>query len=132
MKEEISKLININVDLLTAWQASKRIQSGLSHHHSNSKDKYIKLKRKDGTLTDNPEEQVQIQSDFFGKEIFGRNAPYDDDAVNDLKEIETNISMADPISLVELKETLKKQRIENLREETAYRLNSTNYSTMKI
>ncbi|MCP4744862.1 MAG: hypothetical protein GY874_01800, partial [Desulfobacteraceae bacterium] len=55
MKEEISKLLNIKVDPLTAWQASKRIQSGLSHHHTDSKDKYTKLKRKDGTLTDNPE-----------------------------------------------------------------------------
>ena len=67
MKEEISKLLNINVDPLTAWQASKRIQFGLSHHHSDLKDKYTKLKRKDGTLTDIPEEQVQIQSNFLEK-----------------------------------------------------------------
>jgi len=48
MKEEISKLLNINVDPFTAWQqASKRIQSDLSHYHSDSKDKYTKLKRND-------------------------------------------------------------------------------------
>ena len=105
MKEEISKLLLINVDPFTAWQAYKKIQSGLSHHHTDSK-----LKRNDGTFTDIPEEQVKIQSDFFGKEIFGRNAPYDDDAINDLKEIETNTSMADPISLIELKWALKKAK----------------------
>ena len=110
MKEEISKLLLINVDPFTAWQASKKIQSGLSHHHTDSKGKYTKLKRNDGTFTDIPEEQVKIQSDFFGKEIFGRNAPYDDDAINDLKEIETNTSMADPISLIELKWALKKAK----------------------
>ena len=80
--------------------ASKTIQSGLSHHHSDSKDKYSKLQRNNETLTDIPEEQVKIQSDFFGKEIFGRNTPYDNDTIKDLKEIETNISMADPILLI--------------------------------
>jgi hypothetical protein len=59
MKEEISKLQDIRVDPFTAWQASKRLQKGLSHHHSNSKDKYTKLKKSDGTLTDKPEEQVR-------------------------------------------------------------------------
>ena len=41
------------------------------------KEKYTKLKKSDGLLTDLPEEQVQNQSNFFGKEIFGRNTPYD-------------------------------------------------------
>jgi thermostable 8-oxoguanine DNA glycosylase len=44
MKEEISKLLLINVDPFMAWQASKKIQSGLSHHHIDSKGKYTKLK----------------------------------------------------------------------------------------
>ncbi|MCP4744834.1 MAG: reverse transcriptase family protein, partial [Desulfobacteraceae bacterium] len=98
----------ISVDPFTAWQASKRLQKGLSHHHSNSKDKYTKLKKSDGTFTDIPEEQVKIQSEFFGKEIFGRNAPYNEAAVEDLRQIETDFSIADPISLAELKATLKK------------------------
>ena len=75
-----------------------------------TKTKYTKLKRNDGTFTDIPEEQVKIQSDLFGKEIFGRNTPYDDDAIHDLKEIKTNDSIADPISLEELKEALKKAK----------------------
>ena len=62
-----------------AWQASKKIQSGISHHHKDSKEKYTKLKKQDGTFTDKPEEQVKIQSDFFGKEFFGRNTPYNDE-----------------------------------------------------
>lgn len=57
------------------------------NHHSdskNAKNEYIKLKN-NGTLTNIPEDQVKIQSDFLGKEIFGINAPYNDDgAVNDL------------------------------------------------
>ena len=81
MKEEISKLQGISVDPFTAWQANKRLQKSLSHHHSNSKDKYTKVKKSNRTLTDKPKEQVKIQSDFFGKEIFGRNAPYDNDAI---------------------------------------------------
>ena len=100
----------INIDPYTAWQATKRIIAGLSHHHSNTKDKYTKLKKSDGSLTDIPEEQVQIQSNFFGKEIFGRNAPYDKQAVKDLQQLETNNSIADPISLEELKNTLKKAK----------------------
>ena len=57
-----------------------------------------------------PEEQVKIQSDFFGKEIFGRNTPYDEAAVEDLRQIETDFSIADPISLTELKATLIKAK----------------------
>ena len=51
---------------------------------------------------------MKIQSEFFGKEIFGRNAPYDEAAVDDLRQIETDSSIATPISLAELKATLKK------------------------
>ena len=90
MREEISKLQGISVDPFTAWQASKRLQKGLSHHHSNSKDKYTKLKRSDGSFTDILEEQVKIKSEFFGKEISGRNAPYDKAAVDDLRQIESD------------------------------------------
>ena len=53
---------------------------------------------------------MQIQSNFFGKEIFGRNAPYDKQAVKGLQQLETNDSIADPISLEELKNTLKKAK----------------------
>ena len=100
----------IRIDPYMAWQASKKIQSGISQYHKDSKEKYTKLKRKDGTFTDIPEEQVKIQSDFFGKEIFGRNAPYDDEAINDLKDIEVNTSMDDPISLSELIVALRKAK----------------------
>eukprot|EP00979_Chaetoceros_neogracilis_P006568 scaffold1338_cov272-Chaetoceros_neogracile.AAC.26 len=103
-------LINISIDPYTAWQASKTIQAGLSHHHLSSKQKYVKLKRNDGTFTDDPKEQVKIQSDFFGKEIFGRNAPFDNEAVENLRQIDTNISIANPISLDELKDALKRAK----------------------
>jgi exonuclease III len=110
IKSEISKLQNISIDPYTAWQASKTIQAGLSHHHLSSKQKYVKLKRNDGTFTDDPKEQVKIQSDFFGKEIFGRNAPFDNEAVENLRQIDTNISIANPISLDELKDALKRAK----------------------
>jgi hypothetical protein len=53
---------------------------------------------------------VKIQSDFFGKEIFRRNAPFDNEAVENLRQIDTNISIANPISLDELKFALKRAK----------------------
>ena len=60
-------------------------------------------------LKDIAKEQVKFQSDFFGKNVFGRNVPYDNGIINNLKEAETNIStsMVNPILLIELQEMLK-------------------------
>ena len=75
LKEEhieklVNKLENIDVDAHAAWQASLQLQAGLSGHHIDTKNKYIKLRDKEGNLTANPAEQVQIQGDFFSKQIF--------------------------------------------------------------
>jgi len=50
---------------------------------------------------------------LFGKDIFVRNAPYNDYVINNLKEIKktTNSSIVNPtISLAEQKEALKKAK----------------------
>ena len=104
----------------------------------NSKDKYTKLKKADGSFTDMPEEQVKILSEFFGKEFWKRTlekkaavyASYDEAAVDDLRQIDNNLSIVEPISLAELKATLKKQSTENHQVRTEYRLKYTNISTM--
>ena len=106
-KQEISRLEEINVDPFTAWQATKKILAGLSHHHSNTKD--IPNSRK--SIDHSPTYLRRTSANpkrFFEKEIFGRNAPYDKQAVEDLLQLETNYSIADPIFLEELKNTLKK------------------------
>jgi len=93
-------------------QAWKTIQSGISHHRKDSTKKFIKLKKKNnGTLTDVPEEQLRIQSEFFGKEIFGRNTPFDKEAINSLKQIDTVNVIANPmITIDELENALKSQK----------------------
>jgi hypothetical protein len=72
----------MNVDPFTAWLSSKLLQASLSHHCIANTNKYIKLRDKNGNLTAKPADQVQIQIEFFRKQIFGQNAPFEPDTVN--------------------------------------------------
>ena len=100
---QIRKLENINVDPYTAWQSSKLLQAGLSHHHIDNTNKHIKLRDKDGNLTAKPADQVQILGEFFSKQIFGRNSAFEPAAVNKLRSIPVNTAIADPITMDKLK-----------------------------
>ena len=99
-----------NVDPFTAWQSSKLLLVGLSHHHVNTKDKHIKLTDKDGNLTAKPADQVEIQGKFSSKQICGRNSAFEPTAVNKLRSVPVNDSIADPITMDELKSALKKAK----------------------
>lgn len=107
IESQTKAIEGINIDPLSAWNAMKTIQKGISHHHTDSSLKYIKLRRENGTLTDNPQEQVKIQSKFFGDEIFGMQALYDQNAIDDLPQHITNISIDKPIDENELNNALK-------------------------
>ena len=99
------------MDPFTAWQSSKLLLAGLSHHHVNTKDKYIQLKDKNSKLTAKPADQVQIQGEFFSNQIFGRNSSFEPAAINKLQTIPVNTAIANPITMVdELKTALKKAK----------------------
>ena len=53
---------------------------------------------------------MKIQSIFFGKEIFGRNVPYNKKAIEDLPQLEVSTSIVGPISLEELENFKKSQK----------------------
>jgi len=110
IRKMINKLEKIDVDPFTAWQSSKLLLAGLSHHHVNTKDKYIQLKDKNGKLTAKPADQVQIQGEFFSNQIFGRNSSFEPAAINKLRTIPVNTAIAAPITLDELKTALKKAK----------------------
>jgi len=93
MRKMINKLEKIDVDPFTAWQSSKLLLAGLSHHHVNTKDKYIQLKDKNGKLTAKPADQVQIQGEFFSNQIFGRNSSFEPAAINKLQTIPVNTAI---------------------------------------
>jgi hypothetical protein len=76
IRKTINKLEKIDLDPFTAWQSSKLLLAGLSHHHVNTKDKYIQLKDKyiqlkdkNDKLTAKPADQVQIQKQIQPKSI---------------------------------------------------------------
>ena len=85
-RKMINKLEKIDVDPFTAWwQSSKLLLVSLLHHHvKNTKDKYIKLKDKDGNIGAKPGDQVQIRGDFFSKQFFGWNSTFEHTAINKL------------------------------------------------
>ena len=98
----VENLEGIDVDAHAAWQASLQLQAGLSDRHIDTKNKLIKLKDKNGNHTANPAEQVQIQGDFFSKQIFGRHTPFNLNAINNLTSVPTNNAIAAPITLISL------------------------------
>lgn len=104
---KIETLENIDHNPFDAWKALEMLQKGISHHHSDSSSKYVKLRKEDGTLTDIPKEQVQIHANFFGKEIFGRQASYDQRSIDDLPQHFINTSIDNPIDENELNNALK-------------------------
>ena len=110
IRKQINKLEKIDVDPFTAWQSSKLLLAALSHpHHVNTKDKYIKLKDNNGkNLTAKPADQVLIQGEFFSQQISSRNSTFNHTAINKLRIIPVNTTIADPITLDELKNALKK------------------------
>ena len=68
------------------------------------------MKDDNGNLTAKPADQVQIQGEFFSKQIFGRNSTFDPTAINKLQTIPVNTAISDPITLDELKSALKKAK----------------------
>lgn len=56
------------------------------------------------------QEQVEIQSNFFGKEIFGRQSNFDPNAVESLPQLDKNHSLGSPIQMVELKAALERTK----------------------
>ena len=45
----------------------------------------------------------EIRSDFFGKDIYGRNAPFENEAIDNLKQLDINDSIGEAITIIELK-----------------------------
>jgi hypothetical protein len=59
-------------------------------------------------LTAKPADQVLIQGEFFSQQISSRNSTFNHTAINKLRIIPVNTTIADPITLDELKNALKK------------------------
>ena len=91
-----------------SWQAQTKLIAGLTGHHKKNPTSIGKLQTAQGDLTIDDNERANLVSDYFGTTVFGRESPYDKEAVDSLPQKEINEALGNPFTLDELKTAIGK------------------------
>jgi len=70
-----------------AWKAATDLLAGFTGHHKKATSGH--LRKDDGSLTSTDEEKNEVNAGYFGKEIFGRESEYEQEAVDNIDQRET-------------------------------------------
>jgi hypothetical protein len=109
LNEQIKQLEGMNGNPFSAWQAVNAILDGLTGHHKKGIEP-AKILKTDGSLTETDEEAVKTLSEYFKVNVFGRQAPYDDKAIEEMRQRPVAEWLAEPFTLKEFQDALRKAK----------------------
>ena len=91
-----------------AWLALDRVIDGLSGHHKTQGG--FKLEKPDGSLTSTDKEKLSVTVNHFKEEVFGRQSPFEQSAIDELDNIPIAPKLGELPSFGEFKEKVKQAK----------------------
>mgnify|MGYP003333642019 FL=1 len=102
------QIMSISADPVKCWEAVKDLERGLQSHHKASR--VIKMRKPDGTLCTNDNENAKVFYEHFSKIFNNQNIRCDESVLTLLPQRDEITSLNDPPTLEEVKNSIKRMR----------------------